>query len=33
MIWDRHPELGECNDITEEQYRAARHIVAQGDDD
>lgn len=31
MIWDRHPELGECNDITEEQYRAARHIVAQGE--
>jgi len=31
MIWDKHPELGGCSDLTEAQYRAARHIVAQGE--
>lgn len=31
MVWDGHPELGNCYEITEEQYRAARHVVTQGE--
>lgn len=31
MIWNQHPELGGCTDITEAQYRAARHIIARGE--
>ncbi len=31
MIWDQHPQLADCTDITEAQYRAARHIVARGE--
>ncbi len=28
MVWNRHPDLQDCHDLTEAQYRAARHIVA-----
>lgn len=28
MIWSEHPELADCNYLTEAQYRAARHIIA-----
>lgn len=31
MIWIGHPTLGDCDDLTEDQYRAARHIVARGE--
>lgn len=31
MVWSEHPELGDRDDISEAQYRAARHIVAQGE--
>ncbi|MBB4099322.1 LysR family transcriptional regulator [Sphingomonas kyeonggiensis] len=31
MIWAKHPMLQDCDDLTEAQYRAARHIVARGE--
>lgn len=31
MIWIDHPTLRDCNDLSEDQYRAARHIVARGE--
>jgi len=32
LVWDRHPEFQNCIHITEAQYRAARHIVARGEE-
>jgi DNA-binding transcriptional LysR family regulator len=31
MVWSEHPELGSKNEITDEQYRTGRHIVASGE--
>jgi DNA-binding transcriptional LysR family regulator len=31
MVWSEHPELGSQDHVTEEQYRAGRHIVASGE--
>lgn len=31
MIWTDHPTLRDCHDLSEDQYRAARHIVARGE--
>lgn len=31
MVWNGHSELGDCNDFSEEQYRAARHVVPLGE--
>lgn len=31
MIWAGHPTLRDCHDLTEDQYRQARHIVAHGE--
>lgn len=31
MVWDKHSAFGDCYEITEEQYRAARHIVPLGE--
>lgn len=31
MVWNGHTELGDCHKISEEQYRAARHIVTRGE--
>jgi DNA-binding transcriptional LysR family regulator len=31
MIWNEHPDLKDVDDISEAQYRAARHIVARGE--
>lgn len=31
MVWSDHPELRDCYEISEAQYRAARHIVPHGE--
>ncbi|MDM8010898.1 MAG: LysR family transcriptional regulator [Parasphingorhabdus sp.] len=31
MVWNGHTEFSDCNDFSEEQYRAARHIVPLGE--